>query len=86
MVSKCANPECSASFRYFHEGKLFRLETKSGHDRRHELGDDTDMAKPIRRIEFYWLCEACAEKMTLASHKGGGVSVRPAEAARATAA
>ena len=27
MLSKCANPGCSASFLYLHQGKLFRLET-----------------------------------------------------------
>jgi hypothetical protein len=26
MLSKCANPKCSAAFRYLHDGKLFRME------------------------------------------------------------
>jgi len=26
MLSKSANPTCSASFRYLHNGKLFRVE------------------------------------------------------------
>lgn len=25
MLSKCANPECSESFRYLHEGRIFHL-------------------------------------------------------------
>jgi hypothetical protein len=29
MLSKCANPSCRASFRYLHEGKLFRIELAS---------------------------------------------------------
>jgi len=28
MLSKCANPPCSASFRYFRQGKLFRVDTE----------------------------------------------------------
>ena len=86
MVSKCANPECKVPFRYFHQGKLFRLETESGFDRRRELGVDSEMKKPIRRIEFFWLCEDCAAKMTLVSEKGVGVTVRPRMALGATAA
>jgi hypothetical protein len=30
MVAKCANPPCSARFRYLGEGRLFRMEIKSG--------------------------------------------------------
>ena len=77
MVSKCANPECSAPFLYFHQGRLFRLETEGREDRRRQLGDETGISKPLRRIEFYWLCEDCAERMTVAFDKVSGMSVRP---------
>jgi len=78
VVSKCANPGCSATFRYFHVGKLFRLETTAGFERRHSLDDDEYVtSKPRRRIMFYWLCENCASKMTLAFDKNTGISVHP---------
>ncbi len=83
MVSKCANPSCAVTFRYFHQGKLFRLETEAGLDRRRALGNDDSMKKPLRRIEFYWLCEDCAGKMTLVFEKGAGVSARPSAQAAA---
>jgi hypothetical protein len=86
MVSKCANPECKTPFRYFHQGKLFRLETESGHDRRHAMGDDSGLKKPFRRIEFFWLCEDCAGKMTLVSERGTGVTIRSRMAVAASAA
>ena len=86
MVSKCANPECEVPFRYFHQGKLFRLETESGHERRRGLGVDSGLKKPLRRIEFFWLCENCSEKMTLVTEKDIGVTVRPRLALGATAA
>jgi hypothetical protein len=82
MVSKCANPACTASFRYFHNGQLFRLETRAARD----PIDDNGMKKSERRLEFYWLCEDCARKMTLAFDRGVGVSIRPKLTRSATAA
>jgi hypothetical protein len=78
MLSKCANPDCSASFRYLHQGKLFRIETAANLDRRRPtLGSDNDKKKPLRRLEFYWLCEDCAKNMTVILDKETGVCVRP---------
>jgi hypothetical protein len=48
MVSKCANPDCAAAFRYYHTGKLFRMETASGLERRREMGQDDE--KPRRQL------------------------------------
>lgn len=83
MLSKCANPECSARFRYFGQGKLFRIETASGFERRRAMGENK---KPLRRVEFYWLCENCAGRMVLAYDKETGVSVRPRVYARSAVA
>ena len=83
MVSKCANPECSAPFLYFHRGRLFRMETDGRLDRRHSMGSENGTGKCLRRIEFYWLCEDCADRMTLAFDKATGVSVRPRAPMRA---
>ena len=77
MLSKCANPECSAPFLYFRRGRLFRLETEGRQDRRRNMGGEGATGKPLRRIEFYWLCQDCAEKMTLAFDRANGISVRP---------
>jgi len=79
MLSKCANPGCSASFLYLHQGKLFRLETSGN-------GDD-DVADPqgkhaTRRLEYFWLCDACASLMTVSFKKGVGVATRPLFVAR----
>jgi hypothetical protein len=86
MVSKCANPDCSASFRYFHAGKLFRMETAAGFDRRRTLGQDDSLNKPLRRVVFYWLCEDCAEKMTVVFDKESGISVRSSAKAQSAVA
>ena len=86
MVSKCANPECSTPFRYFHQGKLFRIETAGVPDRRRSMGGDHVSPKPLRRVVFYWLCPECVEKLTLAFDKETGVTVRPRNSAASAAA
>ena len=73
MVSKCANPACAASFRYFHNGQLFRLETLVTD----QTDEDNGMNKSVRRLEFYWLCDNCAGKLTIGFERGVGVFVRP---------
>jgi hypothetical protein len=85
MLSKCANPDCSAQFRYFNQGKLFRLETACGFERRRAMGEN-EPHKPLRRVEFYWLCQNCAGKMVLAYDKESGISVRPQAYARSAVA
>lgn len=58
MLSKCANPDCSETFRYLHQGKIFCLaptpevETLSGE---------------LRQVfgERFWLCTRCSKVITL---------------------
>jgi hypothetical protein len=78
MVSKCANPDCSVPFRYFHTGQLFRVDTATGLDRRRSMGQDSSH-KALRRLEFFWLCENCAGKLTLIFDKESGIAVRAKE-------
>ena len=85
MVSKCANPGCAATFLYFHKGKLFRIETPMDHALE-ETGYENGIRRPVRRLEFFWLCDNCARKMTLAFESGVGIAVRPKQARRASAA
>lgn len=86
MVAKCANPDCSVTFRYFHTGKLFRVETSAGLDRRRALGQDAAQGKPLRRLEFFWLCDSCAGKMTVVFDRDLGVTVRDYDHHQQTAA
>lgn len=76
MLSKCANPQCTASFQYLREGKLFQIE--SGHDSGHAVGPQLlEGKRPTRRIEYFWLCGSCCAEMTLAYEKGKGVVTVP---------
>jgi hypothetical protein len=56
VVSKCANPECSKSFHYLHEGKLFRLMFRYPFQ---------GVRSNEHRVEYLWLCAECAAKYSL---------------------
>src|SRR5262245_40418140 len=68
LLSKCVNPECFATFRYLHEGKLFKLECSDPRLK-------TLKIKPASS-EYFWLCSACVDHMTVVFHDGQ-VIVRP---------
>ena len=74
MISKCANPECSAPFRYLREGKLFRVDLEQV-DSRPPGQNDSD--KTWHHVEHFWLCGRCALTMTLVAEKGRGVTAVP---------
>jgi hypothetical protein len=85
MISKCANPSCSTSFLYLHEGKLFRIDMEAVTDGHTTFGVDPELKKPVRRTEFFWLCHECSRKMTLGFEKGVGVKTIPLARSRAIA-
>ncbi len=72
MLSKCANPACSAPFHYLREGKVFRLEIEEGSDPRPQL---VQSSRPVGHAEHFWLCGACAGIMTLRVDNGKVVTV-----------
>jgi hypothetical protein len=76
MISKCANPACSARFLYLRTGKLFRFELEAREDDGPFLGFDPSVRKHSRGVEFFWLCESCAEVMTLVYYPSIGVTTR----------
>ncbi len=65
MVSKCSNPDCSIPFLYLHSGKLFRFDTPNG-------PQDQDSPRSPKRIEFFWLCDACVREFTIVQEPAVG--------------
>ena len=68
MLSKCANPACSARFRYLHQGRIFKVErgaVLSGPN-----------GSSIRKIEHFWLCELCTQTLEVVL-ENGAVTTRP---------
>ncbi len=57
MVSKCHNPQCTAVFRYFGDGKLFEFPPDAA-------GESS---------ELFWLCETCYVTYTLERGQDGHV-------------
>jgi hypothetical protein len=51
MLSKCANPACSNTFRYFRDGKLYVSEPNA------QSGNCV--------LECFWLCSTCCRDMTI---------------------
>ena len=58
MLSKCANPECSETFKYLHQGKIFCLAPTP------EVASLTGTEFP-RLQERFWLCDRCSKEMTM---------------------
>lgn len=66
MLSKCANPECSETFRYLHEGKIFYLAPTP------DIQIAVGMHYPALH-ERFWLCARCSKEMTVV---WGGTQVK----------
>ena len=67
VLSKCANPACLARFRYLHEGRIFNIEAGTASE---------SNGSPIHKIEHFWLCESCAQSLTVVLEHGS-VTTRP---------
>lgn len=68
MLTKCANPSCTESFRYLGKGRLFRLEADPV-SRSYTSHPDTVQE------EYFWMCSKCSEHYTLHLDDDGQVSI-----------
>lgn len=80
MLMQCANPECSSTFAPS-SGAMFEF----------EFDPKTNIILPPRvpkRVgvpkQIYWLCQACARRMTLEARDGGVETVGFSRAKRAS--
>ncbi len=87
MLSKCANPVCTAPFLYLSQGKLYKLETsvRAGNLDRPDFADSQNM-RAERRLEYFWLCEECAPKVLLTYNRATGIGAAPLAKTNAKAA
>lgn len=89
MLAKCANPSCNTPFLYLREGKLYQMEVQadapySAPEPMNQPGPAAER-RPLRRLEFFWLCGRCAQRMTLAFNRSRGIVVVPIRTRRAIA-
>lgn len=68
MLSKCANPACSARFRYLHQGRIFNIEM--------DMLSSDSKGPSVHKIEHFWLCECCAQTLKVVL-QDGVVATRP---------
>jgi hypothetical protein len=76
MLYKCAHQACNTPFRRRREGRLFQVETKYSSGRG-PAASVQRKARPGRRIEHYWLCDACSPFVTLTFDRNRGVITVP---------
>lgn len=77
MLSKCANPDCSASFLYLHQGKLFRFEVETRNRANPMRGPGVSAEKLPMRTEYFWLCDSCLSRLTLVRDQKSEVKAVP---------
>ncbi len=74
MLAKCANPACSAIFHYFHEGKLFAIESRAT-----SLAGSPPADREYRgnhnSPQYYWLCSSCCHALTVQPNGDHGISL-----------
>ncbi len=75
MLSKCLNPRCSATFQYFGQGRLFRVDFADVGRKCALSGKEVvpSVRSKARPVEHFWLCEDCATTLTIALTDGGEV-------------
>jgi hypothetical protein len=64
MLSKCANPTCPTTFRYLSEGKLYLIDCKAA-SVRYGARAELKYAGKSCSYEYFWLCAACSQGMTI---------------------
>ena len=62
MVQKCANPECSASFRSLRDGRVFVKPAGAGYP--------IEGRRRPRQHRYFWLCNSCCRTMTVLAENG----------------
>jgi len=71
MLSKCANPDCRATFHYLGQGKLYEIRYDA------TPKDPQPFKKAAGRSERFWLCDQCSNLMTLAVDSAKKVILMP---------
>lgn len=86
MVSRCANPACSAPLRYLRDGRLFQFEIRSLIVPGIRPGRAQARADSSRQVSHFWLCGQCSCNLTLTFDGAQGVKLIPLAAKTALSA
>jgi hypothetical protein len=72
MLGKCANPLCSKTFRYLHEGKLYLINSVSYSGAWKRLSMRAGISTSP---EYAWLCSVCCSLMTIRMDEESRIAV-----------
>ena len=83
MLSKCLNSQCSATFQYLGQGRLFRVDFADARKHRALAGKETvsSIRSKACPIEHFWLCNDCSATLTIELSEVGEVRLVPCEVA-----
>lgn len=66
MLSKCANPQCTARMKYMHDGSVYVVPKRAI-----DLSASTEKSEFSApngvQIECFWLCQACCQYLTISN-------------------
>lgn len=65
MISKCANPECSAEFRHSDEGRLYPFEIRGPVEPCLDVPAVICEKAPDHGTVYFWLCSRCCNQFAL---------------------
>ncbi len=71
MLSKCANPECSAVLHRLQDGRLFVFDVPVIQAR----GTGPAPGAKHHRPQYHWLCSECSKTLTVSCKDGSVVTV-----------
>jgi hypothetical protein len=71
---KCANPACSAAFRWLAGGKFFRFRPEAAASHSENKAAPSPLGIP--GVEHFWLCDRCSHVFTLAFEEDQGVILK----------
>jgi len=74
MLGKCANPSCDVPFRYLRGGKLFLVDLTASNEEINVEGFDRHR---LHHSTYFWLCDACSSKMSVAIDREGTAVIQP---------
>lgn len=79
MLSKCLNQNCSATFQYLTQGRLYRIDFTDARRKRARSGKQIIPSNRSKsdRVEHFWLCDNCAASLTIELNEDGTVRLVP---------
>lgn len=76
MVHKCANPQCTAEFRYASQGHLFPFELRGPIGPCKDVPECICQKNPDHATVCFWLCDRCCSHYTLRFSTVNGLQLK----------